>query len=85
MFNNRVDGLLVSLAYDTKDIHHFTDFIKKGIPVVFFDRIYEHQQCMSVVIDNYKKGYTITAHLIEQGCKRIVHVTSSLHRNVYKE
>ncbi|HEY6974817.1 MAG TPA: LacI family DNA-binding transcriptional regulator, partial [Chitinophagaceae bacterium] len=29
MFNNRVDGLLVSLAFDTSDIHHFNDFIKK--------------------------------------------------------
>jgi len=36
MFNNRVDGLLVSLAYDTKDIAHFEPFFKKGIPVIFF-------------------------------------------------
>lgn len=36
MFNNRVDGLLVSLSYDTKDITHFEPFFKKGIPVIFF-------------------------------------------------
>ena len=30
MFNNRVDGLLVSLAYDTKDITHFEPFFKRG-------------------------------------------------------
>ena len=36
MFNKRVDGLLVSLAYDTKDIDHFKPFFTKGIPVVFF-------------------------------------------------
>jgi LacI family transcriptional regulator len=29
MFNNRVDGLLVSLAYDTKDLSHFNSFFKK--------------------------------------------------------
>ena len=29
MFNSRVDGLLVSLAYDTKDIDHFDMFFKK--------------------------------------------------------
>lgn len=40
---------------------------------------------MSVVIDNFKNGYDVTAHLIQQGCKRIAHVTGSLHRNVYKE
>src|SRR6187549_2599403 len=26
MFNNRVDGLLVSLSYDTEDLHHFEPF-----------------------------------------------------------
>src|SRR5215472_8769957 len=36
MFNNRVDGLLVSLAYDTKDISHFDIFFKRDIPLIFF-------------------------------------------------
>jgi LacI family transcriptional regulator len=85
MFNNRVDGLLVSLAFDTKDVHHFTNFIQKNIPLVFFDRVYEHRQCMSVVIDNFKNGYDVTTHLIKQDCKRITHITGNLHRNVYKE
>jgi len=35
LFNNRVDGLLVSLAYDTEDISHFDSFFKKNIPVIF--------------------------------------------------
>src|SRR5260221_2530646 len=39
MFNNRVDGLLVSLAYDTDDIKHFDAFFKKNIPLIFFDRV----------------------------------------------
>jgi LacI family transcriptional regulator len=39
----------------------------------------------AVIIDNYKCGYEATAHLIEQGCKKIVIVTSSLSRNVYSE
>jgi len=38
-----------------------------------------------VIIDNYKCGYIATKHLIEQGCKRIVHLTSSLKRNVYSQ
>ena len=29
LFNNRVDGLLASLAYDTKDLSHFDPFFKK--------------------------------------------------------
>lgn len=85
MFNKRVDGLLVSLAYDTKDIHHFDPFFKKGIPVVFFDRIYPHIDSTSIVIDNYKAAYDVTKHLIEQGCKRIMHLGGNILRNVYAD
>jgi LacI family transcriptional regulator len=85
MFNKRVDGLLASLAYDTKDIDHFTPFFKKGIPVVFFDRTFPHNESTSIVIDNYKAAYNITKHLIDQGCRRIMHLGGNLLRNVYSE
>jgi len=83
MFNNRVDGLLVSLAYDTTNIDHFESFVSKGIPVIFFDRVQEHKQCPSIFIDNYKAAYNVTHHLIEQGCKRILHIGGNQLRNVY--
>jgi LacI family transcriptional regulator len=83
MFNNRVDGLLVSLAYDTTDISHFEPFVARDVPVIFFDRVQEHKQCPSIFIDNYRAAYNITAHLIEQGCQRIMHVGGNQLRNVY--
>lgn len=85
MYNSRVDGLMVSLAYDTQDIEHFEMLLSKGIPLIFFDRIFEHPNCTSIVIDNYKAGYEVTNHLIEQGCKRIAHITASQKRNVYAD
>lgn len=85
MFNNRVDGLLVSLAYDTSNLSHFDHFIKKNIPVIFFDRVKEHQHCTTILIDNRKAAYEATSHLIEQGCRRLVHVTAPLLQNVYKD
>ncbi len=85
LFNSRVDGLLVSLAFDTKNLDHFNILLKKNIPVVFFDRVAECNDCMSVVIDNYKAGYEATSHLINQGCRRIVHLSGNLLRNVYAD
>lgn len=85
MFNKRVDGLLVSLAYDTEKIDHFTPFFRKGIPVVFFDRIYPHLDSTSIVIDNYRAAYDVTKHLIEQGCRKIMHLGGNLLRNVYAD
>ncbi|WP_159469446.1 LacI family DNA-binding transcriptional regulator [Dyadobacter sp. 3J3] len=83
MFNSRVDGLLVSVAYDTDTFEHFESFIKRGVPILFFDRIIDHPKCSGVVINNELAGFEATSHLINQGCKRIMHVTGNLKRNVY--
>ncbi len=85
LFHKRVDGLIASLAFDTKDLDHFQPFEEKGIPVMFFDRVEENSESTKVVIDNYKCGYQATQHLIQQGCKKIVLVTASLKRNVYAQ
>jgi LacI family transcriptional regulator, galactose operon repressor len=83
MFNNRVDGLLISLSYETENFSHFDVFFKKNIPLTFFDRVVEHKGCTNVIIDNRKAGYQATKHLIDQGCRRIVHITTTSKRNVY--
>lgn len=85
MFNNRVDGLLVSLAYDTENIAHFDQFIKRGTPIVFFDRVNMNNQCLGIVIDNYKSAYEITTHLVNQGCRKVMHLGGNLSRNVYAD
>jgi LacI family transcriptional regulator len=85
LYHSRVDGLIISLAYDTKKMNHFKILFKKNIPVIFFDRTSECPGCMSVVIDNFKAGYEITTHLIQQGCRRIAHLGGNLLRNVYSE
>ena len=84
LFHKRVDGLIASLAFDTKGLEHYKLFEEKGIPVIFFDRVEENSESTKVIIDNYKCGYQATQHLIEQGCKRIVLVTANLNRNVYQ-
>ncbi|ETZ23971.1 LacI family DNA-binding transcriptional regulator [Pedobacter sp. V48] len=85
MFNNRVDGLMVSVAYDTVGVSQFEMLLEKGIPLLFFDRTLDHPQCTSIIIDNYKSGYLATQHLIAQGCKNIIHITGNLARNVYAD
>ena len=85
LFNKRVDGLLVSLAYDTENIDHLKPFFKKGIPVVFFDRTFPHRESTAIIIDNAKAAYDITKHLIDKGCSRIMHLGGNVLRNVYSE
>ena len=78
-------GLIAALAFDTENLDHFEPFFERHIPVVFFDRVEDGSKGTKVTIDNYKAGYEATQHLIEQGCKRIVHITSNLKRNVYAQ
>lgn len=85
MFNKRIDGLLISLAYTTTDILHLQPFFDKQIPVVFFDRTFPGVESTSVVIDNCQAAYKATAHLIEQGCKKIMHLTGNLSRDIYAD
>ena len=85
MFNNRVDGLLVSLSFETENLDHFEPFIKKGVPLIFFDRIKEHSQCMGIIIDNYKAAYEATKHLLDQGYRKIMHIGGSPVSHVYSE
>jgi len=85
LFNSRVDGFLVSLSYETKNMDAFRNIFRKDIPLVFFDRVFECSNCVNVVIDNFKAGYEATKHLIEQGCRKIIHVGASLNRNVYND
>lgn len=83
LFNNRVDGLLVSLAYDTGSLAHFEPFFSRNIPLIFFDRVAEHKDCTCILIDNQKAAYEATTHLISLGRRRIVHITAPSNRNVY--
>ena len=85
LFHKRVDGVIASLAYDTENLDHYEPYLKKGIPVVFFDRVKKDSAGIKVIIDNYKAGLEATTHLIQQGCKRLVHVTGSLMQNVYAD
>ena len=85
LFNSRVDGLLVSLAYNTNSFAHFDPFVQRKIPLMFFDRVPKRESDFSLLIDNKRAGWQATTHLLEQGCRRIVHITGNINRNVYAD
>lgn len=75
----RVDGIMVSLAKNTRDYTHLKEIRKRGVPIVFFDRANDDLGIDSVVIDDYKGGFIATEHLITKGYKRIAHVSGPQH------
>lgn len=85
MFSNRVDGMIISIAMETTEFDHLKLFSNKNIPLVFFDRIVRDINVNKIVVDDYKGGYKVTKHLIEQGCKRIAHLTGPLNLQTYSD
>ena len=69
----RVDGVLMSLSDGTKDLAHLHELKQKGIPVIFFDRIYENEEYIRITTNDRESGFLATQHLIDQGCKKIAH------------
>jgi len=76
-FSRSIDGLLVSLSAETENVDHFKEVQKNGLPIVFFDRVPDQINTHKVVSNNFQGAYDATRHLIDQGFKRIGHITSS--------
>ena len=76
LLNSRVDGLLVSFSRETKNFDHFIDLHHRGVPIVFFDRIYEDIgiDTNRVVVDDYDGAKLAVQHLVDTGCRRIAHL-----------
>lgn len=68
---SRVAGLIISQAGETEQYGHYQALLKKNIPVVFFNRVWEEQGVSKVVVDNYAAAYAAVEHLVAQGCRRI--------------
>lgn len=69
-----VNGIIVSLASETKNFNHFKEAKQKGIPVVFFNRECNDVVANKVTIDNAKAAFDATSHLISIGCKNIAYL-----------
>lgn len=83
--NRSIDGLIVSVSAKSKEYEHFKALNKKGLPIVFFDRVAEDFQTHKVVIDNYKVAYTATELLIKKGYKSILHITHAQNLSITQE
>ena len=68
---NKVCGVIVSQAKDTRTYDHYQKLIDAGIPLVFYDRICTGVNASRVAVDDYMGAYNAVTHLIESGCKRI--------------
>lgn len=75
MKNHRVDGLLVSIAKNTKDFSHFEVLKKYDIPVVFFDCVPEIDDVHSVTCKLEAGMNEAVEFLSKKGHTRIAYIS----------
>lgn len=83
-FENKVCGVIVSQAKDTRKYDHFQHLMDKGVPLVFYDRICTGINTSRVVVDDYTGAYNAVSYLIETGCRRIVYYGSQMNMEIAK-
>lgn len=83
-FANRVDGLILSIAMETKTYDHLKLFTDRNIPLVFFDRVVDEINAHKIVVDDFGAAYLATKHLIDQGRKHIAVIGGPLNLTIYK-
>lgn len=80
-----VDGFIVSISKETRDMAYFKNLISNQFPIVFFNRIGRDVPVSHVIINDYKWAFNATEHLIEQGCHRIVHLAGPENLDISQE
>lgn len=85
MLKTRVDGIIVSIAKDTKDHDHLSRIKAEGIPLILFDNTVSDLGVSIIKNDDFHGAYLATEHLILGGRKRIVHLIGPRTSEIYRE
>jgi LacI family transcriptional regulator, galactose operon repressor len=78
----RVDGLLISITEHTKDMAIFEKVLKRGVPLVFFDRVLFGLGFRCVTTDDEQGSYDAISFLAKKGYKNIAHLAGYQNSNI---
>ncbi|RLD29033.1 MAG: LacI family transcriptional regulator [Bacteroidetes bacterium] len=65
-----VDGILMSLTRETKNIQNILNILER-VPLVLFDKVSKKIPCTQIIINDKKSAFDAIEHLINIGKKRI--------------
>lgn len=70
----RVDGLLISVTENTKDLAIFETIKNRGVPLVFFDRVIHNIGFSCVTSDDEGGSFNAVSYLVKAGYTKIAHL-----------
>jgi LacI family transcriptional regulator len=71
---NNVDGILISLTHETRDISYFQKLLENNLPIVQFNRVSQKLNTPKIIFNDCFWAEKATEHLIKQGYKKIYHL-----------
>jgi LacI family transcriptional regulator len=72
-----IDGIILASAQPPRRTRLLRSIEERRVPLVLLDRWFPRIHCDYVGADNFELGRIATAHLVETGCRRVAHITSS--------
>lgn len=86
LLNAQVDGILMSISnVSIEQNESFKRILKKNVPLIFFDRKANINGVSTVTINDFHGAYEATKHLINQGCKRIAHLSNNRLIEIFRD
>ena len=78
LLSMRVDGILLAVSKETRDIQIFEKIRRSDIPLVFFDRAMDHLGFSSVGIDDRDAARKLIDFVVRCGYQHIGHLAGSM-------
>lgn len=84
LLSMRVDGLLISITQETRDISIFERALQLNVPIVFIDRVPRISDVPAVTVDDKGGAYSAVEYFINSGIKNIGHIGGYQYINIGK-
>lgn len=86
LLSMKVDGIIISVTQETKDLSVFEMIERRGVPIVFIDRIPEAAQNYNTVkVDDYGGAYKAIEHAFNLGYTKISHFGGVTNINIGRD
>lgn len=82
LLSMQVDGLIISITQETKDISIFERVLKLNVPIVFIDRVPDINNVPSVTVDDKGGSFSAVEHFVNSGFKKIGHIGGYQNINI---
>lgn len=82
LLSMRVDGLIISITQETRDLSIFEKVQQLKVPIIFIDRVPEMKNISTVTVDDKGGAFSAVDYAVKKGYKKIAHIGGYTHINI---